>query len=89
MDIYCTRCGEPWDMDTLWDIADENDITYNAAHKLFIKQGCAAVDPGIECSVQNKEVSAMYAVLADLLGDDVDGIAASLEDFEYMHGGFE
>ncbi len=23
MDIYCTTCGEPWDMDTLHDVIDE------------------------------------------------------------------
>lgn len=86
MDIYCTRCGEPWDMDTLWDIAEDNDITYDEAHKLFLKQGCLAIDDTIKCNVQNKQISSMYAVLADLMGDDVDGIAATLEDFEYMHG---
>ena len=86
MDIYCSRCGEPWDMDVLWDIADEHDVTYNKAHKLFIKQGCQAVDPGIECYVRNNQISAMYTVLADLMGDDVDGIAATLEDFERLHG---
>lgn len=86
MDIYCTRCGEPWDMDTLWDIADERDITYNKAHRIFLKEGCKAIGADIDCIPQGKQVSAMYAVLADLMGDDVDGIASTLEDFEYLHG---
>lgn len=86
MDIYCTRCGEPWDMDVIHDIAEDHDIEYGQAHKLFLKNGCLAVDETITCLKQNKQVSAMYAVLADLMGDDVDGIAATLEDFEYLHG---
>lgn len=28
MDLYCAKCGEPWDNDTFHDVADENGSTY-------------------------------------------------------------
>ena len=77
MDIRCSHCGEPWEMDTLHDLADEENVSFDQARRMFYKDGCKALgtrhgsghaDPGV-------------AMLQDLLGDDVDGLAAMLEDF--------
>jgi len=85
MDIRCPNCGEPWDMDSLHDTAYE---TFDEARKAFYKKGCIVFDT--KCPEQaNRPMAAMAAeALYDLLGDDIDGAAAMLEDFEYA-GGFD
>lgn len=81
MDLYCSKCGEPWELDTMHDVADENNMTFNEAVAFFRKKGCAALDAS--CNEPANEGRAMaFTVLHDLMGDDVDGIAAMLEDFD-------
>lgn len=36
-DIYCPHCGEPWEHDTLHDVAG---MSYKQAGKAFTVQGC-------------------------------------------------
>ena len=38
MDIYCSKCGEPWETDCLHDITG----SYDKALKLFKVLGCGA-----------------------------------------------
>lgn len=81
MDLYCSKCGEPWELDTMHDVAEENDMTFNKAVEYFRKKGCAAL--GASCGEPANVGRAMaFAALHDLMGDDVDGIAAMLEDFD-------
>jgi hypothetical protein len=48
MDIYCNRCGEPWEIDSLHDVFDGNGraISYAEAAKRFERLGCGAFDAG-------------------------------------------
>ena len=75
MDLICTNCGEPWDMDTV--LHDEPEE--------FTRQGAAIVHcPACKENgkpppeLREKLLAAREA--GDLLGDDVDGYAAMLED---------
>jgi hypothetical protein len=79
MDIACSRCGEPWDTYTFHDVAEEQGITYNEATANFRRRGCEATGWG-SC---NSETTAHpgIGILAELAGDDIDGLAADLEDF--------
>lgn len=88
MDIRCPRCGEPWDFDTLHEAAAENDSTYEKVAADFRRRGCVALF-GDACSPDPNEpvnprtglkASEAAATLYDLLGDDMDGAAALLED---------
>lgn len=82
MDIICPKCGEPWEIDTLHDYADEVGSTYTQVAKAFRSKGCgiAFADWGIT-TCRADEKSGMRSVLADLLGDDMDGYASLCEDF--------
>lgn len=115
MDIYCPRCSEPWDIDSLheaitekygeWDPTAENRNSWGEVRRgktvikdprpyedlfretkdLFRKIGCAAMDGGTKptCAAEKSLRSDASAVLMDLLGDDIDGVASMLDDFEY------
>lgn len=81
MDIYCTKCGEPFDMDELHElIAEGKAKTYSEARKLFQAKGCEAFGTS-HGELNDKETAEASAMLFDMLGDDVDGIAAMMEDF--------
>lgn len=81
MDLYCQRCGEPWDQYGVYngDMDEEEK-------KRFLK--------GTDCpACHGKEVkerpfrATLAAAMTDILGDDTDGIAAEMEDAEYLLGG--
>lgn len=89
MDIICPNCGEMWDHDTLHEEAEESGRLYVAVMRDFQQRGCNALEafiggPVLDCkpsantAARAQVASAMY----DLLGDDMDGAAAMLEDFE-------
>ena len=80
MDLYCPKCAEPWDNDSLHDAAKENGTTYNtlptcsAARDAWLSvpsHGEGKAHPGI-------------AIVYELSGDDMDGAASDLEDFMAM-----
>lgn len=90
MDIKCPRCAEPWDMDCLHDAGAQIHKSYDYMRKLFRKFGCAAIveaDNGkiaedTTCEQTRKGVT--LGMLMDLAGDDLDGYAADVEDFEQL-----
>lgn len=80
MDILCPNCAEPWDMDTLHDVADIHG-SFDAAYKVFRTKGCGEAFGdyyGNHCVPAGRPE---LAELAYLLGDDVDGYASMCEDF--------
>lgn len=84
MDIYCPKrgCAEPVEMDYLHDVAEENDTTFTTVLHDFQRSGCEAIgmshSTGNDPSGRAEVMDAMF----DLLGDDVDGAAAMMEDFD-------
>lgn len=93
MDIRCPICGEPTDMDELHYIdpepTDGDDViridrhgepwlTFDEARKRYRERGCAVFGPAAWC--QPRSVGRIVAELWDLAGDDIDGLAADLED---------
>lgn len=85
MDIYCPKgaCAEPVDMAYLHDVADEQGRTYTEVVHDFQSRGCEALgwthsDNGEPAAERAAIMDAMF----DLLGDDVDGAAAMMEDFD-------
>ena len=74
LDIYCPRCGEPWDVYSL-----NHDMSAEEAQRLKAGQGCPCCH-GRE--IEHRPDRAVVAgALMSVLGDDLDGLAATLEDF--------
>ncbi len=89
MDIYCPICAEPWEIDSLHDIAEEDGVTFASARKAFFADGCgvAFASWGVRCDRAEGEAgnrAAVSAMLADMLGDDIDGIASEMEYAEAL-----
>lgn len=78
MDVYCKRCGEPWELDYIqWEVTAEE------RNHFWAGEDCPA------CRGQTVEQpfrAQVTAALHDMLGDDLDGLAAELEDAEAMLG---
>lgn len=93
MDIHCPVCAEPLDIFELHSIAD---MTYTQARDAFYNgttrdgkrvKGCAAI--GMRCNTRPDGFKASAsAALHDMMGDDLDGIAAMMEDAD-MAGMFD
>jgi len=81
MDIYCPKCGEPYDNDELHD--NDEGMSYEAASKLFRTKGCSAVF-GTRCVPVENNTTRIASALYDVLGDDMDGVASEMEDAEYL-----
>lgn len=79
MDIYCTRCGEPWDTDSFHDV---DGMSWDAAIGAFRRQGCAVF--GIKCERVTSARATASAALLDLMPDDIDGVASMLDDCDAM-----
>lgn len=84
MDIYCPRCAEPWNNDTFHDVAGELGITYREAVRRFQSDGCAATGWCDPCEPVNNTRTQAAALLYEILGDDIDGAASELADWEYL-----
>ena len=79
MDLYCSRCGEPWEIDFVTqEMTQEERDHFNAG------LGCPACN-GKPVDGRPFRANAA-AVLRDVLGDDLDGAAAEMEDLEASLG---
>ena len=89
MDIHCKFCGEPVNTDEFHDQDTGSWQTWISAFKAF---GCGAVDAmfdgklpkeSVKCTsepVVDEENLMGIEVLQNMLGDDIDGLAAMSED---------
>lgn len=82
MDVYCGKCSEPVDMDYFHDAADEQGRTYKEVSRDFQQRGCEALGWSHGEGQANPYADALY----DLLGDDMDGAAAMMDDFPDLFG---
>jgi hypothetical protein len=88
MDIYCSHCGEPWEIDSLHELIVAEGISpdFSSARKRFYLYGCGAFEKGtpVKCThspVTSKKNLDAYSALQDVLGDDIDGLASMYDDF--------
>ena len=77
MDLYCQICGEPYEhYHGMHDMKDEERKTFMEG------RGCDACHG--EMPEGGRPMTAQASsVLMDLLGDDLDGVAAMMEDFDF------
>jgi len=79
MDLVCSRCAEPWDMDHV--LHEEPEEFEREGGRILKCPACKSKpDKELNLSPGQKERAQMAGVLADVLGDDIDGIAAEMED---------
>lgn len=76
MDILCTRCGEPYEV---FYITDE--MTPEERDDLYAGRGCPCCASKAEVTNRAPFASEVQAEMKTLLGDDIDGLAAMMEDF--------
>lgn len=90
MDIYCPNCGEPWEIDTLHEYAEESSSTFTSVMRVFQSDGCSTAfnDWGVTCekSEENSERAMIASIAYEILGDDIDGAASMFDDWEYLNG---
>jgi hypothetical protein len=85
MDLYCPRCGEPWDNDCIHEEVEErnDDSTYHTVLREFQQNGCVAFREAygqVQCERTDSFRAHAAGGLFDRLGDVADGAAAMLED---------
>lgn len=100
MDIYCVKCGEPWDLDSLHDEVElrragpayggsEHDQS-KPYEQLFgevrkdFTRKGCVAIGGTACQPVKSARTAIAAEISDLLGDDIDGAASLLDDAAYL-----
>lgn len=81
MDILCPKCAEPWEVDTIHDYAEENGTTFAVVANDFRTKGCGKAFREWEIRCEKRAGHEARSVIADLLGDDIDGYASLCEDF--------
>jgi hypothetical protein len=78
MDLLCTNCGEPWDLD---HVLHEEPQAFRRSGSAVVSCPACPKD-GSSPKLSAKERTKLLAVreLGKLLGDDVDGYAAAVSD---------
>ena len=79
-DLLCQRCGEPWDLEYIQhEMTDEERKDFHAGN------GCPCCrnmpDEDLNLSPRQKDAVEIQAAMRSVLGDDLDGLSAEMEDF--------
>lgn len=72
MDVYCPKCGEPWEIDS----------TYAKVSAAFRRDGCSAL--GARCNDIVLPQAQFAAMAYDIMGDDMDAASSMMDDAEYF-----
>lgn len=89
MDIPCPICGEPWDNDTIHEEVEyrksngDAKATYSKVAQEFRSKGCVTFNGASQCKPSNSFRQQAIRMTYDLLGDDMDGAASLLDDYDY------
>lgn len=78
MDLPCLNCGEPWDMDYV--VHEEPEAFVRRGGKITSCPACDGQPDIVFLDTDLKAKLEGFAAVADLLGDDLDGYAAFVED---------
>ena len=65
MDIYCHRCAEPWEPDSLHDAVEDGQAeNYDDARRIFFSEGCGVLFSSRPCPKTNHPRAYLAAELA-------------------------
>ena len=84
MDIYCPICSEPVDVDEFRYVADERGLPVSQVRSEFYQDGCVALLASCNASTVGSDRARIAAEVYGLLGDDIDGAAAFLDDIDTL-----
>jgi hypothetical protein len=87
MDIYCQKCDEPWDVCYVGQDMDD-DGEQGDAERFKRGEGCPCCKWGKNAPKKQSMRGEAMSIVADLLGDDIDGMASFMDDMDFM-GEFE
>ncbi|MDP2729610.1 MAG: hypothetical protein Q8O55_03925 [Dehalococcoidales bacterium] len=80
MDLYCKRCGEPYDMDNV-------NFEMTTLERIHFKDGRGCPSCYGHPAPEKRPLRAKLQEAAeDVMGDDMDGVAAMMEDAELEFG---
>ena len=80
MDVYCIRCGEPYELLGITD-----DFTDEEKKRFWAGKGCPCCY-GKPAPDKRPFRAELQEALEGILGDDHDGLAAEMEEAEFMLG---
>ena len=81
MDLICTCCGEPWDVD---HVLHEEPDGFDRQGGLIRGCPCCHGTPPEGMTEKRRSRLQAVAAVAELLGDDVDGLAGFLDDLNAL-----
>ena len=81
MDLICTCCGEPWDV--TYVLHEEPDGFDRKGGLIRACPCCHGKEPEDMTDDRRSRLQAVAAA-AELLGDDVDGLAALIDDLDAL-----
>ena len=82
MDLFCQVCGEPWDIQSV----EHYDFSDSERKKFHAGKGCPACKFGEKAPEDMPFRSMLASAAADILGDDIDGLASIMDDAERAFG---
>jgi hypothetical protein len=86
MDHHCYICTEPWDNEEFHEAAEEQGRSYDTVAADFRQRGCRALHADVRCEPSDDTYRrGIIAAAYDVLGDDMDGAAAEIEDWFAIH----
>ena len=78
MDINCGNCLEPWGIMEINEMEEEERKQFKSG------SGCPS------CKGQGGSIDSLYSdcmeIASIMMGDDLDGLASAMDDFNYLLG---
>ena len=95
MDLFCQKCLEPWDACYIGSGDFDADCKEDGIEQVNNMLPSKAFNTGIGCpscnwgksknaNKENTLKSQAMSLMSDILGDDIDGVASMMDDFEYL-----
>jgi hypothetical protein len=81
MDLICTRCGEPWDV---YHVLHEEPEEFDRQGGLIRACPCCHGKEPEDMTDETRRRLRAVAEVAEVLGDDVDGLAALIDDLDAL-----
>lgn len=78
MDLYCTTCGEPHEIESLQEPEE-----YGLTVKGHMIVACGSCEFHRKHGTIDTGTAKTAASMHEILGDDIDGIASMMEDMGY------
>jgi len=88
-ELYCQRCDENYDVTYVSQDMDEDHPNDDRdgkkpSERFLAGEGCPSCQWGKEAPEELNLRGMAMGAMSDILGDDLDGVAAMMDDFEYM-----